>query len=233
MQIATVNQIRAARALLNWTQQDLAKAAKLSLAAVNNLERDASNPRLRTLTQIQSALEAHGVEFQNGPGVRLRGEVFNITTLDQGNVYASLLEEVVNSCIAQNIPHACYMNVRDEDFVAADPEAFKTMARRLRKHGLKDRVLVAEGDKNLMFPPDISAYRWLPKELFGVSPFIVFGTKFAILLWGPPVRAVIMENPSVAVSYQQQFEFFWRQSKDPPFSEKQLYEIAEKLLPLK
>lgn len=232
MQIATVNQIRAARALLNWTQQDLARAAKLSLAAVNNLERDASNPRLRTLTQIQSALEMHGVEFQNGPGVRLRGEIFNVTILDQGDVYAALLEEVVNSCLAQNIPSACYMNVSDEDFIGADAEAFRSMAQRLRKHGLKDRVLVAEGDANLMFPPDITDYRWLPKELFGVTPFIVFGTKFAILLWGPPVRAVIMENSSVAVSYQQQFEFFWQQSKAPPFSGKQLYEIAEKLLPL-
>ncbi len=46
MQLATLPQIRAARALLNWTQGDLAKAAKLSLAAVNNLERDASNPSI-------------------------------------------------------------------------------------------------------------------------------------------------------------------------------------------
>ena len=232
MELASLAQIRAARALLNWTQGDLARAAKLSLAAVNNLERDASNPRLRTLTQIQSALEAHGVEFQNGPGVRLRGEVFNVTILDQGDVYSTLLVDVVNGCLAQKIPSACYMNVRDEDFVAANVEAFKDMARNLRRYGLKDRVLVMEGDANLMFAPDITHYRWLPKPLFGVSPFVLYGTKLAILLWGPPVRAVVMESPSVAASYAQQFEFFWSQSTDPPFSEKELYAISERLLPL-
>jgi transcriptional regulator with XRE-family HTH domain len=218
--------------LLHWTQGDLARAAKLSLAAVNNLERDASNPRLRTLTQIQAALEAHGVEFQHGPGVRLRGEVFNVTTLDQGDVYSSLLVDVVNTCVAQKIPSACYMNVRDEDFVAANIEAFKDMARSLRRYGLKDHVLVMEGDTSLMYAPDITHYRWLPKSLFGVSPFVLYGTELAILLWGPPVRAIVMESPSVAATYAQQFEFFWEQSRDPPFSQKELYAMSEKLLPL-
>jgi transcriptional regulator with XRE-family HTH domain len=232
MQIATLNQIRAARALLGWTQQDLARAAKLSLAAVNNLERDASNPRLRTLTQIQSALEAHGVEFQNGPGVRLRGEVFNITTLDSGDVYQQLFADILQTCIAQNFSGACYMNVKDDDFAGNSLDAFRQSARDLRRHGLRERVLVEEGDKNLMFPPDVTHYRWLPKALFGISPFALYGTKLALLLWGPPSRAVIIESPSVADSYARQFEFFWQQSKDPPFSEKQLYEIAETLLPL-
>jgi transcriptional regulator with XRE-family HTH domain len=69
-------QIRAARALLNWTQADLAKHAKMSVTGLNNLERGASDPKASTLRAIQGALEVAGVEFiaenGGGAGVRLR-----------------------------------------------------------------------------------------------------------------------------------------------------------------
>ncbi|MBP9868706.1 MAG: helix-turn-helix transcriptional regulator, partial [Alphaproteobacteria bacterium] len=44
-----LTQIKAARALLGWTQENLAKVAKLSLPAVNNLERGLTTPRRETL----------------------------------------------------------------------------------------------------------------------------------------------------------------------------------------
>ena len=73
----TPAQIRAARALLRWKQSDLAKAADLSLTALNNIEREVADPKASTLGSIQRALEAAGVVFipgnGGGPGVRLRG----------------------------------------------------------------------------------------------------------------------------------------------------------------
>ncbi len=232
MQLASLAQIRAARALLNWTQSDLARAAKLSLAAVNNLERDASNPRLNTLVKIQAALETHGVEFQQGPGVRLRGEVFNITTIDRGDIYAQFLNDILTTCLTQQCRESYYINMNDADLAATSPIAFAQYARDLQKYDLHERVLVEAGDTQMMFPPSNTRYRWLPKALFGVAPFALYGNKLALILWGPPTRAVIIENPSVAASYAKQFEFFWAQAKDPPYTEKQLYEMSTKLLPL-
>jgi transcriptional regulator with XRE-family HTH domain len=76
----SARQIRAARAMVGWTQDRLAEAAGLSLAVVNNVERDVTDPRRSTLDAIQRALETEGVEFlserQNSPdggqGVRMR-----------------------------------------------------------------------------------------------------------------------------------------------------------------
>lgn len=72
----TVKQIRAARMLLAWKQADLANAAKVSLATLNNIERQVTDPRMSTLTAIKQALEAAGVEFLSenggGAGVRLK-----------------------------------------------------------------------------------------------------------------------------------------------------------------
>ena len=67
-------QCRAARALLSWSQAELAEKASVSKQTLVDFERGARQPYPRTLADIRSALEAAGVEFTNGdaPGVRLK-----------------------------------------------------------------------------------------------------------------------------------------------------------------
>ena len=67
-------QIRAGRALVNWSQNDLVAASKVAKKTIADFEREARQPYARTLAAIRTALEAAGVEFTNGdaPGVRLR-----------------------------------------------------------------------------------------------------------------------------------------------------------------
>ncbi len=55
-------QIRAARAMLDVKQRDLADAASVSLATLNNIEREVAAPRSRTLAAIERALATAGVE---------------------------------------------------------------------------------------------------------------------------------------------------------------------------
>jgi transcriptional regulator with XRE-family HTH domain len=68
----SIAQIRAARALLGWSQGDLADAAALSRPTVERAERTGVSDD--TQMRIRLALEKAGVEFTNGdqPGVRLR-----------------------------------------------------------------------------------------------------------------------------------------------------------------
>ena len=70
----TPAQCRAARAMLKWSRDNLAAAAKVARRTVVDFERGARRPYDRTLADIKSALEAAGIEFINGdaPGVRLR-----------------------------------------------------------------------------------------------------------------------------------------------------------------
>ena len=67
-------QCRAARALLNWSQDELAAKAAVAKQTLGEFERGARQPYPRTLNDIRAALEAAGVEFTNGDatGVRLR-----------------------------------------------------------------------------------------------------------------------------------------------------------------
>ncbi len=55
-------QIRAARAILEVKQKELAKAAGISLATLNNIERGVADPRSSTLAAIERALRDAGVE---------------------------------------------------------------------------------------------------------------------------------------------------------------------------
>lgn len=74
----TSAQIRAARALLRWTAEQLAEKAGIGIATIRRLELMQGVPagNVRTLEALKKALEDGGVEFigspEHGPGVRLR-----------------------------------------------------------------------------------------------------------------------------------------------------------------
>lgn len=72
----TPSQCRAARALLDWSQQQLADAARVGVVTVRQFEASAAKPRNSTLDVLYRALESAGVQFiaanGGGPGVRLR-----------------------------------------------------------------------------------------------------------------------------------------------------------------
>lgn len=67
-------QIRAARALVAWTQADLARSAGLSEVSIKNIESGATDPRVTTLLAIKAALVGAGVVFipENGGGAGVR-----------------------------------------------------------------------------------------------------------------------------------------------------------------
>lgn len=75
VRMITPRQIRAARALLGWSQQQLADKAIVSINALARLERGKVDPRMSTLMAVHKALTEAGVEFlsagEKGEGVRL------------------------------------------------------------------------------------------------------------------------------------------------------------------
>jgi transcriptional regulator with XRE-family HTH domain len=71
----TAKQIRAGRALLGWTAQELATKAGTSIDAVQRLETEKvaiAKARVGTIQKIEGALADAGVDFLNGNGVRMR-----------------------------------------------------------------------------------------------------------------------------------------------------------------
>lgn len=70
----TRQQSRAARALLEWSQVDLARAAGMSKSTVTDFESGKRTPIPNNMDAIRAAFEAAGIEFihENGGGLGLR-----------------------------------------------------------------------------------------------------------------------------------------------------------------
>jgi hypothetical protein len=74
----TSSQIRAARGLVRWSAEDLAREARLGLATIRRAEQSEAQTSLTAANDfaVRRALETAGVEFIDenggGPGVRLR-----------------------------------------------------------------------------------------------------------------------------------------------------------------
>jgi transcriptional regulator with XRE-family HTH domain len=69
------HQCRAGRALLQWSQTQLAEAAGVGLSTVNDFEIEKRESRSNNLSAIRRALEDAGIEFiaaRNGKGVGVR-----------------------------------------------------------------------------------------------------------------------------------------------------------------
>ena len=74
--MVTAAQCRAARGLLDWSQQELADRAGLGIVTIRQIEADITDPRRATLVVLKQAFERAGVEFIDenggGPGVQIR-----------------------------------------------------------------------------------------------------------------------------------------------------------------
>jgi len=76
--LITSEQIRAARALIKWSADDLAQNSGVGIATIRRFESHNGVPsgQLRILTTLKNSLEKAGVEFigtpEDSPGVRLK-----------------------------------------------------------------------------------------------------------------------------------------------------------------
>ena len=74
----SIRQVKAARSLLAWSQEELAGAADVSIPTIKRLEAQDGplGGRDETGAKIRAALESAGIEFIDenggGPGVRLK-----------------------------------------------------------------------------------------------------------------------------------------------------------------
>ena len=74
--VITAAQSRAARALLDWGQTELAQRSNLSESTIRNFEKGRASPSVNNLAAIRRAFESAGAivldENGEGPGVRLK-----------------------------------------------------------------------------------------------------------------------------------------------------------------
>ncbi len=208
-----IEQIKAARGLLDWSQEDLSHHSGISKTAINNLERRVVTPRQQTADALQSAFEVAGVEFIDGPGVRLRGDNLKVKTFEGKESIFRLWGDILETLSAGE--ERLISGVSENKFISkVEEEQFNEAMQRFIKRKIKGRILSLHGDTNFSDPS--SEYRWVSKEQFSQVPFFVYGNKYALLLWEPVQRVLLIENKAIAESYRQKFNLLWTEAKIPP-----------------
>lgn len=175
--ILTPSQCRAARALLEIDQSGLAELADVAPSTVSILENGKQAVSLQSLKKIRRALEQAGAALLEGDGVKRR----------ERNIVQIIKGEDANLRVHDDIYHtlkACGGEVLCAGITELDESAgerFELLKRhiaRLKGAGITERILLKEGDTNLVAPREW--YRWIRADYFGRSPFQIYGDKIAL-----------------------------------------------------
>jgi DNA-binding XRE family transcriptional regulator len=204
-------QIRAARALLDWSAEVLAKKVGMSREAINKIEDEAVQPRAKNLADILQVLDKNGIEFYNDRGVGFKDD--QITTLKGENVFLRLLDDVISTMRNKAKAEALFACVDDK----LSPPIVVENYRRLRKSGIAMRSLVKEGNTYLM--GKLAEYRYLPVQYYHNSTTVIYGDKFATMILDPTTAedtaAIIIRNPHIAAAQRNLFNLIWSHSIKP------------------
>lgn len=203
-------QIRAARAILRWNQEDLAERSGISLQTIKNTENERSLPHASSMDAIQSCFEIAGVEFLDRSGIRMRGDVVRLYQGDKALDQFWL--ELYNTMSADDGGEYVAFGLEERKFWDCDAKATDEHILRIKRHGkIMCRALIAEDDDNK--PSPHIQYRALSSEYFSSVPFYVFKNKLGLIIWGAPTQIIVIDNLVLAEAYQKQFNMLWTIAK--------------------
>ncbi len=207
----TISQIKAARALLGWNQEQLAENSEISKPALANIERGKTTPRPNTLAAIQYALETAGIDFTDGPGVRLARDRLDVSIFRGNDSIYRLWDDILSTLKVGE--ERLISSIDETKFIDVTSGNFQNMMEKYKEKGIRGRILSLKGDINFADPT--SDYRWVSKTRFLDISYYVYADKYAILLWEPVPRVVLVQNSVIAESYRNQFNRHWDEAEIP------------------
>lgn len=207
----TIQQVKAARALLDWKQSDLAEACHLSLTAINNLERGIGSPRVETINGIRAALEEAGIEFTEGEGVRKRGEIVEVKIFE-GPRFITLMNDYALPFL-RVAGEGLMCGINERKFVDYGKDEVKRYDDFVNQNKIVERLIIRENDTYILSQP--SAYRWVQEGLIGKVPYMIYGEIFILIMWDIK-KVICIRNLSLTDSFHRQFEFLWSLGKALP-----------------
>lgn len=206
-------QIKAARALLGWTQIDLAKASGLHPNAINKIENEAGEPRPVTLSRIQAACEVANIRFRGQRGVEIKEDSFEIMRFDGPDYIRRLTDDIIS--IVRSADDEVLNCIADEHFFnQADIKQVNRYFGHKKKINFRERYIMSKKASTFR-GKEKQAYRWLPEKNLGVVSYFVYRDRVVFIQW-PIKQILVIKNQSLSDTFRNQFEYLWNQAK--PFA---------------
>lgn len=180
--LITSNQVKAARGLIDWTQDQLATSAGLEVNQVRRFESGKSQT-VEILSAIQQALAREGIEFIDG-GVRRH--LVQIKEYNGADGFRLFMDDVYETVKAEG-GIVCAHNVNPDYWMKwLGKDYFLLHTSRMQKieKDYKVRITIKQDDNNLLGSKH-AEYRWLPAHLWNDQSFYSYGDKIGLLNFQP------------------------------------------------
>jgi transcriptional regulator with XRE-family HTH domain len=205
-------QIRAARALLDWSTSELANRAGMTVNAINRIERGHVNAQRSTLDKIEEIFESAGIEFLPSSGLRKRDKTI---TIYEGLDFRKKVVEDISNSLKQM--HGELLVAHEDESLAAEDIGIEFLKRHLakrKKAKIAHRFFVRSNDKGLIQP--IHTYHVMPDKYFSPYPLYIYGSKLALSSRMYSPRAIIIANAQFAESIKKVFDYIWDNTLNVP-----------------
>ena len=199
-------QIRAARALLNLSREDLAKLSDVSAATIHNIENELHATNAATLDKLAVAFANAGIIFIGQTGVELNTQIVKLfhgqTGLEDffNDVYKSISDNKNHIIRITGVDESKFMQSLSQNFTS------KHIQRMLELKNVEVRVLTnAKHDRIRL---QYVNYKHMPEPYFSLIPSYNYANKLAYVMW-EPLQVVLIEHPKLAEAGVKQFDFIW------------------------
>lgn len=206
----TTAQIRGARGILNWSQQDLSDRTDISTTSIGSIEKGTTKARASTLEVIRKAFELAGIEFTDG-GMRQRREYLNrLQGVDGFKQFMDMVYDEAktnggNFCIFNASPSQWTSLVDDEwqkMHIERMTEVFET-------GDLNFKITCPNTDQN-MIGSKYAEYRVITENKWSERSFYVFGQYIGILIFKKnDVEIILFKEQAVASTFLYLFNIAW------------------------
>ncbi len=208
MQIISPAQCRAARALLNWSQPELAERCDIHVQTISNFEKESSSPSRTTLEKIIRIFLYAGILFSEDNGVKMTTNIVSIYDGDDSahtfmeNVYQDVKDAPGTEVLIYGLTK--WGDEKETEFARNHVE-------KLLAAGVSRRLLVEEDYNNFLNPK--SSYRFIEKKYFPYAAFELYSDKLALREWGPNPKIVVIKEKLFADAFRKLFELAWDNAK--------------------
>jgi DNA-binding XRE family transcriptional regulator len=212
MESISGRQIRAARALIGISQQELAESVGLTKQSISKIEDGAVTPRSGTVADIVRKFNKLRVDFTPNEGICIKTD--SVTQLSGKKDFMYFLDLSYEAALAPSSIDGskpfCMCNFDSRLFNKLLQEYYIKYVERLQQiNGLKIRVISSHTQKEQEADNNYLDFRY-EKALTGML-FCVFGDYFSIINFNveDAPEILLVYSSMTADSYRKQFELMW------------------------
>jgi len=212
----TPTQMRAARAILNLSQGEVAVPLGIAANTLSNIESGKADASASRVQEIQAFYEKAGIEFTKNDGVRRRQA--SIIRYEGADGFRHFMDDVYETAKARG-GEICLYNTRPANWIKWLGVEYNAMhSKRMAEivNTINFKITCQHGETQFIGSKH-AEYRWVPDEIFNEQSFYAYGDKIGFLHFEEDnVEIFVLHQKHFAQSFRALFNIAWKYATTIP-----------------